>query len=208
MRFRLFKLVPREERFFDMFTELAGLSVAAARELTAMVNDISDAAHSARKLKTLEHQADDITHGIIDKLNRSFVTPIERGDIHALACGLDEIIDYIEVVGHKISLYELDGVRREVVVAAELILASAKNVEKAVSSLRHFPDVKPYLLEINRLEEETDHLCRNALAALLNSETDAVTIIKWKEILEIMEGTTDRCEDVANIVDGVIVKNA
>ena len=208
MRFRLFKLVPREERFFDMFTELAGLSVAAARELTAMVNDISDAAHSARKLKTLEHQADDITHGIIDKLNRSFVTPIERGDIHALACGLDEIIDYIEVVGHKISLYELDGVRREVVVAAELILASTKNVEKAVSSLRHFPDVKPYLLEINRLEEETDHLCRNALAALLNSETDAVTIIKWKEILEIMEGTTDRCEDVANIVDGVIVKNA
>ncbi|HUU57796.1 MAG TPA: DUF47 family protein [bacterium] len=208
MRFRLFKLVPREERFFDMFTELAGLSVAAARELTVMVNDLPNAAHSARKLKTLEHQADDIAHGIIDKLNRSFVTPIERGDIHALACGLDEIIDYIEVAGHKISLYELDGVRREVVVAAELILASTKNVEKAVSSLRHFPDVKPYLLEINRLEEETDHLCRNALAALLNSDIDAVTIIKWKEILEILEGATDRCEDVANIVDGVIVKNA
>jgi len=208
VRFRLFKLVPREERFFDMFTELAGLSVAAARELTVMVNDLPNAAHSARKLKTLEHQADDIAHGIIDKLNRSFVTPIERGDIHALACGLDEIIDYIEVAGHKISLYELDGVRREVVVAVELILASTKNVEKAVSSLRHFPDVKPYLLEINRLEEETDHLCRNALAALLNSEIDAVTIIKWKEILEILEGATDRCEDVANIVDGVIVKNA
>ena len=208
MRFRLFKLVPREERFFDMFTELAGLSVAAARELTVMVNDLPNAAHSARKLKTLEHQADDIAHGIIDKLNRSFVTPIERGDIHALACGLDEIIDYIEVAGHKISLYELDGVRREVVVAVELILASTKNVEKAVSSLRHFPDVKPYLLEINRLEEETDHLCRNALAALLNSDIDAVTIIKWKEILEILEGATDRCEDVANIVDGVIVKNA
>jgi len=208
VRFRLFKLVPREERFFDMFTELAGLSVAAARELTVMVNDLPNAAHSARKLKTLEHQADDIAHGIIDKLNRSFVTPIERGDIHALACGLDEIIDYIEVAGHKISLYELDGVRREVVVAVELILASTKNVEKAVSSLRHFPDVKPYLLEINRLEEETDHLCRNALAALLNSDIDAVTIIKWKEILEILEGATDRCEDVANIVDGVIVKNA
>jgi predicted phosphate transport protein (TIGR00153 family) len=208
VRFRLFKLVPREEKFFDMFTELAGLSVAAARELTVMVNDLPNAAHSARKLKTLEHEGDDITHHIIDKLNRSFVTPIERGDIHALACALDEVIDYIEVVGHKISLYELDGVRREVVVAAELILASAKNVEHAVKSLRHFPDVKPYLLEINRLEEETDHLCRNALAGLLNSDTDAVTIIKWKEILEILEGTTDRCEDVANIVDGVIVKNA
>lgn len=208
MRFRLFKLVPREEKFFDMFTELAGLGVAAARELTVMVNDIPNAAHSARKLKTLEHEADDITHHIIDKLNRSFVTPIERGDIHALACALDEVIDYIEVAGHKISLYELDGVRREVVVAAELILASTKNVEQAVKSLRHFPDVKPYLLEINRLEEETDHLCRNALAALLNSDTDAVTIIKWKEILEVLEGATDRCEDVANIVDGVIVKNA
>ena len=208
MRFRLFKIVPREEQFFDMFTELAGLSVAAARELTAMVNDLPNAVHTARKLKTIEHDADDITHEIIDKLNRSFVTPIERGDIHALACGLDEIIDYIEVAGHKISLYELNGVRREVVVAAELILASTKNVEKAVQSLRHFPDVKPFLLEINRLEEETDHLCRNALAALLNSDTDPVTIIKWKEILEVLEGATDRCEDVANIVDGVIVKNA
>jgi len=208
VRFRLFKLVPREEKFFDMFTELAALGVAAARELTVMVNDLPNAVHSARKLKTLEHQGDDIAHHIIDKLNRSFVTPIERGDIHALACGLDEIIDYIEVVGHKISLYELDGVRREVVIAAELILASTKNVEKAVKSLRHFPDVKPYLLEINRLEEETDHLCRNALAALLNSDMNAVTIIKWKEILEILEGATDRCEDVANIVDGVIVKNA
>jgi len=208
VRFRLFKIVPREEQFFDMFTELAGLSVAAARELTAMVNDLPNAVHTARKLKTIEHDADDITHEIIDKLNRSFVTPIERGDIHALACGLDEIIDYIEVAGHKISLYELNGVRREVVVAAELILASTKNVEKAVQSLRHFPDVKPFLLEINRLEEETDHLCRNALAALLNSDTDPVTIIKWKEILEVLEGATDRCEDVANIVDGVIVKNA
>ena len=208
MRFRLFKLVPREEQFFDMFTELAGLAVAAARELTVMVNDLPNAARAARKLKSLEHQGDDITHEIINKLNRSFVTPIERGDIHALACGLDEVIDYIEVGGHKISLYELDGVRREAVVVAELIVAATKNVEKAVQSLRHYPDVKPYLLEINRLEEEADHLCRNALANLLNGETDAVTIIKWKEILEVLEGATDRCEDVANIVEGVIVKNA
>jgi predicted phosphate transport protein (TIGR00153 family) len=208
VRFRLFKLVPREEKFFDMFTELAGLAVAAARELTVMVNDLPNAPRSARKLKTLEHQGDDITHEIIDKLNRSFVTPIERGDIHALACGLDEVIDYIEVGGHKISLYELGGVRREAVVVTELILAATRNVEKAVQSLRHFPDVKPYLLEINRLEEEADHICRNALANLLNGGTDAITAIKWKEILEVLEGATDRCEDVANIVDGVIVKNA
>ncbi|UCH77949.1 MAG: DUF47 domain-containing protein [Candidatus Coatesbacteria bacterium] len=208
MRFRLFKIVPREEKFFDMFTELAGLVVETAQELIRLVNNMPEAPHHARKLKTLEHQADDLTHEIIDTLNRSFVTPLERGDIHALACGLDEIVDYIEVGGHKISLYELDGLRQEVLVIAELILASAQNVEKAVQSLRRFPDVKPHLLEINRLEEEADHLCRNALANLLNSETDAVIIIKYKEILEVLEGTTDRCEDVANIVDGVIVKNA
>jgi predicted phosphate transport protein (TIGR00153 family) len=208
MRFRLFKIVPREEKFFDMFTELAGIVVETARELIRLVNNMPEAPHHARKLKTLEHQADDLTHEIIDTLNRSFVTPLERGDIHALACGLDEIIDYIEVGGHKISLYELDGLRHEVILIAELILASAQNVEKAVRSLRRFPDVKPHLLEINRLEEEADHLCRNALANLLNSETDAVIIIKYKEILEVLEGTTDRCEDVANIVDGVIVKNA
>lgn len=208
MRFKFPKIIPREERFFDMFTELAGLAVEAATELTKLVNDIENAPRSARKLKDIEHRADDITHGIIDNLNRSFVTPIERGDIHALACALDEVIDYVEVGGHKISLYELDGVRHEVVVLAELILAGAKNVEKAVRSLRHFPDVKPHLLEINRLEEEADHICRNALANLLNNEKDPVAIIKWKEIIEVLEGTTDRCEDVANIVDGVIVKNA
>jgi predicted phosphate transport protein (TIGR00153 family) len=208
MRFKFPKIVPREERFFDMFTELASLAVEAAAELTKLVNDIENAPHTARKLKDIEHRADDITHGIIDNLNRSFVTPIERGDIHALACALDEVIDYIEVAGHKISLYELDGVRHEVVVLAELILAGAKNVEKAVRSLRHFPDAKPHLLEINRLEEEADHICRNALANLLNNEKDPVAIIKWKEIIEVLEGTTDRCEDVANIVDGVIVKNA
>ncbi len=208
MRLKFPKIVPREERFFDMFTELAGLSVEAATELTNLVNDIKNAPHSARKLKDIEHRADDITHAIIDKLNRSFVTPIERGDVHALACALDEVIDYIEVAGHKISLYELDGVRQEVVVITELILAGTQNVEKAVRSLRRFPDVKPYLLEINRLEEEADHICRNALANLLNSETDPVAIMKWKEIIEVLEGTTDRCEDVANIVDGVIVKNA
>ncbi len=205
---RFLKIVPREEQFFDMFTELAGLAVEAATELTKMVNDIANAPHTARRIKDLEHRADDLTHGIIDKLNRSFVTPIERGDVHALACALDEVIDYIEVAGHKISLYELDGVRQEVVVIAELILAGTKNVEKAVRSLRRFPDVKPHLLEINRLEEEADHICRNALANLLNNEKDPVAIIKWKEIIEVLEGTTDRCEDVANIVDGVIVKNA
>jgi predicted phosphate transport protein (TIGR00153 family) len=208
MRFKFPKIIPREERFFDMFTELSGLAVKAATELTKLVNDIDNAPRSARKLKDIEHRADDITHGIIDNLNRSFVTPLERGDIHALACALDEVIDYVEVAGHKISLYELDGVRHEVVVLAELILAGAKNVEKAVRSLRHFPDVKPHLLEINRLEEEADHICRNALANLLNNEKDPVSIIKWKEIIEVLEGTTDRCEDVANIVDGVIVKNA
>lgn len=208
MRLRFLKIVPREEQFFDMFTELAGLAVEAATELTKLVNDIPNAPRIARKIKDIEHRADDLTHGIIDKLNRSFVTPIERGDVHALACALDEVIDYIEVAGHKISLYELDGVRHEVVVIAELILAGTRNVEKAVRSLRRFPDVKPHLLEINRLEEEADHICRNALANLLNNETDAVAIIKWKEIIEVLEGTTDRCEDVANIVDGVIVKNA
>ncbi len=208
MRIKLPKIVPREEKFFDMFDELATLAVKAAERLTELVKDIPSAARAAREIKSIEHDADDLTHKIIDTLNRSFVTPIERGDIHALACGLDEIVDYVEIASYKISLYELDGVRHEAVVLAELVLASAQAVEKAVSRLRKFPDIKPHLLEINRLEEEADHVCRNALATLLNHERDAVLIIKWKEIFEVLEGTTDRCEDAANIVDGVIVKNA
>ena len=208
MRFKLPKLVPQEVKFYDMFEELAGLGVATARELTLLVKDLPQAEHIARRMKTLEHRGDDLAHEIIDKLNRSFVTPIDRGDIHALACGLDEIIDYVEVAGHKISLYEFKEVRREVALMAEIILAATKAVESTVKSLRNFPDAKTHLEEINRLEEEADHVARGALAQLLNREKDPITIMKWKEVIEVLEGTTDRCEDVADIVDGVIVKNA
>jgi predicted phosphate transport protein (TIGR00153 family) len=191
-----------------MFEDLAALGVETAGELATLVKDLPNAAATARRMKTLEHRADDVTHEIINKLNRSFVTPIERGDIHALACGLDEVIDYMEVAGHKISLYEFERVGQEIVVITELLVESTRSVEKAVRCLRKFPDAQEHLEEINRLEEEADHLARTALANLLNNEKDAVAIIKLKEILEILEGATDRCEDVANIVDGVIVKNA
>jgi len=208
VRLKFPRIVPREEKFYDMFEELAALAVETAGELATLVKDLPNAAAVARRMKTLEHRGDDITHEIIKKLNRSFVTPIERGDIHALACGLDEVIDYMEVAGHKISLYEFDRVGREIVVIAELLVESTKTVEKAVKCLRKFPDADQHLREINRLEEEADHLARTALANLFKNEKDAITIIKLKEILEIIEGATDRCEDVANIVDGVIVKNA
>ncbi len=208
MRLKFPRIVPREEKFYDMFEELAALAVETAGELATLVKDLPNAAAVARRMKTLEHRGDDVTHEIIKKLHRSFVTPIERGDIHALACGLDEVIDYMEVAGHKISLYEFDRVGREIVVIAELLLESTKTVEKAVKCLRKFPDAKEHLQEINRLEEEADHVARTALADLFKNEKDAITIVKLKEILEIIEGATDRCEDVANIVDGVIVKNA
>jgi hypothetical protein len=191
-----------------MFEELAAVGVETAGELATLVKDLPNAAAAARRMKTLEHRGDDIAHEIINKLNRSFVTPIDRGDIHALACGLDEVIDYMEVAGHKISLYEFDHISQEIVVIAELLVESTKSVEQAVRCLRKFPDAKTHLQEINRLEEEADHLARTALANLLNNEKDAIAIIKLKEIFEILEGATDRCEDVANIVDGVIVKNA
>jgi len=208
MALKLPRLVPREEKFYDMFEGLAAIAVQTAGELATIMKDLPNAAAGARRMKTLEHQADDLAHEIIDKLNRSFVTPIDRGDIHALACGLDEIIDYMEVAGHKISLYQFNAVREEAIVIAELLVEATKTVEKAVRCLRNFPDAKEHLREINRLEEEADHVARTALANLLNYEKDAVAIIKWKEVFEILEGATDRCEDVANIVDGVIVKNA
>jgi len=209
MGFKLPRLIPREEKFFDMFEALAGLVIEAAGELADLVKDLPDnAERHARNLKEIEHRGDDLAHEIINKVNRSFITPIDRGDIHALACGLDEIIDYVEVAGHKITLYELGTARREAVLMAEITLAAAKTVDKAVRALRNFPDAKQHLEEINRLEEEADHMSRDALANLFNHEKDPIAVIKWKEIIEVMEGTTDRCEDVANIVDGVIVKNA
>jgi predicted phosphate transport protein (TIGR00153 family) len=208
MGFKFPRLIPKEEHFYDMFDQLAVIAVRTAEELTVLVKDPPNATAVARRMKTLEHEADEITRGIIDRLNRSFVTPIDRGDIHALACGLDEIIDYTEVAGHKISLYELPAFQQEVVTVAELLLAATQAVEKAVRGLRKFPDAQAHIREINALEGEADAVCRVALANLLNKEKDAIVIIKWKEIYEILEGATDRCEDVADIVDGVIVKNA
>jgi len=205
---KLPRLIPREEKFYEMFEALAATGVRAAEELMRLFQEPVDAAAAARRLKTIEHEGDELTRGIIDKLNRSFVTPIDRGDVHALACGLDEIIDHVEVVAHKVSLYDFPAMRPEAAQVAEVIVAATREVEGAIKCLRKFPDALVHVREINRLEAEADFICRDALARLLNEEKDVIAIIKWKEIFEVMEGATDRCEDVADIVDGVVVKNA
>jgi predicted phosphate transport protein (TIGR00153 family) len=200
-------ILPREDRFYDMFEELAGIVAEAGVMLFDLFDKYENVEEKARAIKEAEVRADRVTHTIIDKLNMSFITPFDRGDIHQLACGVDEVLDYMEVAAHRMFLYSIPEVTPEARHLTEIIHNGCNEMLEAVRSLRNFNEAHKRLININALEEEADRVVRYALAGLFDSNGDAITILKYKEIYEQLEATTDRQEDVANIIDGIIVKN-
>lgn len=200
-------ILPREERFYDMFEELAGIVVEAGVMLFDLFDKYENIEDKARAIKDAEVRADRVAHTIIEKLNMSFITPFDRGDIHHLACGIDEVLDYLEVAAHKTYLYNINEITPEARHLSEIINNGCNEMLEAVRSLRNFNEAHKRLININALEEEADRVARYALAGLFDSNGEAITILKYKEIYEQLEATTDRLEDVANIIDGIIVKN-
>jgi predicted phosphate transport protein (TIGR00153 family) len=200
-------ILPREERFYDMFEEQAKIVADAGALLYDLFDKYERVEEKTRAIKEAEVRADRVTHTIIDKLNMSFITPFDRGDIHRLACGIDEVLDYLEVAAHKTYLYNIQEVTPESRHLSEIIHKGCEEMLEAVRSLRNFNEAHKRLININALEEEADRVVRYALAGLFESNGDAITILKYKEIYEQLEATTDRQEDVANIIDGIIVKN-
>ena len=207
-----FPFIPKEEKFFGLFEDSAQNMVKAAQELKRMVDTWEDVGEKVGEITELEHQGDAITHQIMAQLNRTFVTPFDREDIALLAHTLDDVIDFIHAAADTMFVYKVDHPSQRAKELADIIVQAAAEVERAVPRLRrHGAELKQvleYCVEINRLENMADRVYRSALAELFDDAADMAGLIKWREIYEHMESATDRCEDVANVLEGVALKHA
>ncbi|HLU65527.1 MAG TPA: DUF47 domain-containing protein [Kofleriaceae bacterium] len=205
------RLLPKETSFFDFFEEHARLTVNGTSEFQSLVSSGANIEAKAKRIKEIEHETDVITHRCVEALHTVFITPIERDDIHRLITRMDDIMDFVESASERIVLYEVQKMTPEVVDLADTLYRAAKEVEEALKGLRdlkHPQRILDKCVDINRLENEGDAILRRALARLFRDEKDPITVIKWKEIYENLESATDRCEDVANIIEGVVLDNA
>ncbi len=205
-----FSVVPREPRFFDLFERSVANVVAAARELHAFLNDYTNVPQKVARITELEHQGDYITHQIIEQLHRSFLTPLDREDITALTGRLDDVMDFIEDAANAMLLYKIEQPTKRAREQAAILVAIAEELAKAVPLLRnrsHMEQILQYCVEINRLENEADSIMRFALAELFDG-TPPYDVIKWREIYQHLENAADRGEDVANVLEAVVLKNA
>jgi predicted phosphate transport protein (TIGR00153 family) len=202
-----FRLIPREEKFYADFIAMADQIRTGARLLVEMLATDPPLADKAHEIKEVEHKCDFLTHEIIQRLNKTFVTPIDREDIHAMARTLDDIMDAIDDTAALIPLYHITEVRSGARELAAIIASSAAEVRSAVEALEQKKGVLERTVEINRLENEADRVHHRAVGQLFEQERDPITVIKWKEIFDLLEDATDRCEDVANLLENIIVKH-
>ena len=202
-----FRLIPREEKFFTDFQALADELKVGSRLLEQMLEPEHPLWDKADEIKEVEHKCDFLTHGIIQRLNRTFVTPLDREDIHALARSLDDVMDSIDAAATLVRLYRLDTVRFGARELAQIITSSTHQVRLALDALEKHKGILGHAVEINRLENEADRVHQQAVSRLFDDEHDPLTVMKWKEALDFLEDATDRCEDVANVLEGVMVKH-
>ncbi len=203
-----FRLIPREEKFYDDFRAMADQLRAGARLLDEMLATDPPAMDKVHEIKEAEHKCDFLTHEIIQRLNKTFVTPMDREDIHALARTLDDVMDAIDDVAALFPLYRIDHCRSGSRELTRIILAQTDELRKAMDALEHKHSVVlEHSVEINRLENEADRAHMLAMGKLFDEERDAITVMKWKEILDLLEHATDACEDVANLLENVVVKH-
>lgn len=205
----MFGLIPKEEKFFQMFQEMGDIIVEGAQELKKMLDNYADPAASQKLIKDIEHRGDHKTHEIIKKLNTSFITPFDREDIYALAGALDDILDLIDGSAQRFVMYNVEATTSEARELAFLILQGAEIINRALHVIGgKLEPIAEYCVQINAMENEADRVCREAVSRLFDEEKDPIQLIKWKEIYETLEKATDKCEDAANILESVVVKNA
>jgi uncharacterized protein Yka (UPF0111/DUF47 family) len=195
--------------FFEFFERHAGKTLEAARLLQAMLNNPTGLSDQARRIKAVEHEGDVITHRAVEMLHRTFVTPIDRGDIHRLISRLDDILDLIDATSERIWLYGIDTTDRDACDLAAALVNAVSEVARAMVGLRDLKNRDALLqvcMEINRYENEGDTLLRRAVARLFQDSKEPLMVIKWKDIYEFLENAIDRCEDVANVVEGVALE--
>jgi predicted phosphate transport protein (TIGR00153 family) len=206
-RFR-WRLIPREERFFEDFVAISEQLCKGAKLLEEMLRPDPPVFEKAKEIKVVEHRCDELAHDTLQRLNRTFVTPIDREDIHGLLRALDDVIDDIDASADMLRLYRIEKVRPAARELAQRITAGTQAIHRGLAALEARQGVLEAVQEIARIENEADAIYTSAVGELFDREKDAIAILKWKEILDMLEGATDRCKDVATVLEGIFVKHA
>ena len=204
------RFLPRETSFFDFFEQHAALTIEGTKELLSLVTTGANIPTKCRRISDIEHETDTITHRCVEALHKTFITPIDRDSIHRLITRMDDVMDFVEAAAERIDLYELTVMTPDVRDLADVLHRATQQVEAAMRGLRAMKEPQSTLkicIDINRLENEADAILRRSVARLFKEEKDPIIVIKWKEVYENMENATDRCEDVANIIEGVILEH-
>ena len=202
------RFLPREQGFFDLFAQQAENINAGAVALLKMLSQYTGVPEQVQSIKAIEHNGDEIAHNLLTKLNQTFVTPLDREDIHELCSRLDDVIDLIDAAASRFVLYRVNSVREGTVDLVKVLVAASAEVTSAVQALGTPEKAMRHCIEINRYENDSDRICRTLIAKLFDEEKDPVQIIKWKEIFEVIETAVDKCEDVANVIEGIVIKSA
>jgi len=201
-------LIPRDNTFFDMFSQMSENLIAGARAMVDLFADYRDVEAKISEIRRIERTGDEMTHAVLTKLNQTFITPFDREDIHQLASSLDDVLDFLNAAGARIIMYRITNPPPVALDLSRLILLQAQELHRALPLLRKNGDIMTHCVEINRLENEADVISRAAIGQLFDQEKDPITLIKTKELIEFLESATDRAEDVANVLETVVLKNS
>jgi uncharacterized protein len=201
------RLIPRDEQFYDLFTQLAERLTRSAQLLHQLFQEPQHRAQHVADIKSAEHEADGLTHEIIDRLDRTFITPFDREDIHQLASKLDDVVDLLDGAARRVDIFKINEVHRPAVVLSEVVVRAATQVEAAVRNMKDGRMVNAKARELKKLEEEGDALYHDAMGALFTHGNDPISVIKWKELYDNIEDSLDQCEDVANVLQSIALKN-
>lgn len=207
----MFKLTPSNDKFFDYFDAASDLLVAAASRFLDFLDHFEAVPQQADEMSRLEQEGDRITHETMGLLDKSFITPLERGDIRRLMMALDDVLDYLDDASRRIAIYEISEVRPDVRELASVLVRTTKGVQTAVHKLRKLRQkngILEFCIQVHNLEDEGDRIHHDALARLFKSGLDPLSVIKWKDIIEDIEASIDSCQTVASVVEGIVLENA
>jgi len=204
----MFNFFPHEPAFFELFNEAAQNMALGSRRLKEMLESYRDVEQKAREIKRIESDGDTLTHTIIKKLNQTFITPIDREDIYGLTSAIDDVLDCVEAVTDQLALYKIERPTPEAIQLAGIIYESTEELCKGIAQLGAGADMSACFITVNSLENDADRITRDAIAKLFEQEKDPLVVMKWKEIYESLEKSTDRCEDVSNILESIAMKRA
>jgi predicted phosphate transport protein (TIGR00153 family) len=203
-----FSLLPRDRTFFDLFIEAGQNSVRAAKLLDEMMNTWPDSGDLSREIVIAEQEGDKITHNIVQRLNSTFVTPIDREDIYNLATQMDDIVDYAEEAADYLGLYKIEAPMVQAQALTKVLVASCEQLAMGLENLPSFKDLDKYWIEIHRLENDGDRISRDAVASLFSNGIDPMVVIRWKDMFAVLEEAIDATETAAQILEGIVIKNS